>query len=254
MKRTHTILALLGALALAAAPAGADGVDFPVTVPAGIVRTYPYSMAGQLVFTSGDRNYQGSGTVVFKRSVLTAAHNVWNPDTGWSTNVEFNRARSGFLVASRQFTTRLFVSGSYRTAAAQLGVDSTSAFASDMAGLRFSAMPAGGGYAGWRADFQSLFGATANICLGYGAELHGGDELLAVQPALGFFPTAGAFMENSSLAFESGMSGGPVFAEVTPGDFRVVAVIVAGSADPPAGGIRALDATGVAFIRTYLQY
>jgi hypothetical protein len=50
------------------------------------------------------------------------------------------------------------------------------------------------------------------------------------------------------------MSGGPVFAEVAEGDLRVTGVIVAGSDDPPSGGIRALDAAASRFLKTYLTY
>ena len=92
------------------------------------------------------------------------------------------------------------------------------------------------------------------LCLGYGAEFHSGDELLAVRSASGFIPVLGAFLESTALTFEGGMSGGPVLSEVAPDDFRVVGIVVAGSATPPAGGIRALDAAGAAFVATYLRY
>jgi len=254
MKKLHSIFSTLGALVLAAAPLAAQGVSAPVPLGAGALKKYPYSMAGQLIFSSGEYYYQGSGTVIYRRSVLTAAHNVWNPDTGWSTNIEFNRSRSGNSFASHQFATRLFVFGSYRSATALYGVDSTRAFAGDLGGLRFNAMPAGGAFAGWRADSRFLTGAAPDICLGYGAEVHSGNDLLVVEASVGFHPILGALMESNSLTFEAGMSGGPVFAEVAPDDFRIVGVVVAGSVDPPGAGIRALDATGAAFIGAYLRY
>jgi hypothetical protein len=254
MTRIRSIFTFLCALILLATPLAAQGVSFPAPVGAGLLKRYPYSMAGQLIFTSGAWDYQGSGTVIYKRSVLTAAHNVWNPDTGWSTSIEFNRARSGRSSASHQFATRLFLFGGYRSVTTRYGVESSPAFASDLAGLRFSALPAGGAYAGWRADARLLGGGNPGICLGYGAELHDGDDLLAVGSGTGFFRVRGAFMESDRLTFEAGMSGGPVFVEVAPDDFRLAGVVVAGSVEPPAGGIRALDAAGAAFIRTYLQY
>jgi len=75
-----------------------------------------------------------------------------------------------------------------------------------------------------------------------------------VEPNFGFDIIYGAFLENLSLTFEGGMSGGPVFAEVAEGDLRLTGVIVAGSDDPPSGGIRALNAGAARFLKTYLTY
>ncbi len=225
------------------APLGADAVKRP-----------PFSMAGQVIFRSGQSFYQGSGTVVYTRSVLTAAHNVWDPVNGWSTGIQFNRARSGTTSASSRFASRLFVFGTYRTSAAHYGQDSIRTFASDLGGLRFNVAPASGAYAGWRSDSSVLASGAQVLCLGYGAEFHSGDEMLAVRAPAAFTPVFGAFMESSALTFEGGMSGGPVLTEVAPDDYRVVGVIVAGSDTPPAAGIRALDAAGAAFIAGYLRY
>ena len=211
-------------------------------------------MAGQLIFKNGASYYEGTGTVVYQRSVLTAAHNLWSPEAGWSTGMQFNRARNGISAASRQFANRLFIFGSYRNAAAQYGQESVRAFANDLGGLRFNAMPANGMYAGWRADTTLLTARTGSIGLGYGAEMHGGDELLIVRSSAPFRPILGAFLENFSLTFEAGMSGGPILSEVAPNEFRIVGVVVAGSEKPPAGAIRAIDAAGGAFITAYLRY
>jgi hypothetical protein len=250
----RSIFVLLGVLMLLASPLAAQGVSYPVPTGAAVLKRHPYSMVGQLIFSSGASEYLGSGTVIFRRSVLTAAHIAWNPDSGWSTNVEFNRARNGRSFASHQFATRLFVFASYRTASARYGVDSSVAFSSDLAGLRFSALPADGSYAGWVADTRFLAAGNSHVCLGYGAELHSGDDLLSVGSRAGFVPVRGAFMESDRLAFEAGMSGGPVFVEVAPDDFRVIGVVVAGLMEPPAGGIRALDTRAAEFIRIYLHY
>src|SRR5689334_9013648 len=88
-----------------------QSISRPSFIGGDLTKTYPYSMAGQLIFTSGNSDYQGSATVVFKRSVLTAAHNMWDADNGWSTNVEFNRARNGNEIPLHSYATRLFVMG-----------------------------------------------------------------------------------------------------------------------------------------------
>lgn len=215
---------------------------------------FPYSMAGQLIFASGRHDFQGSGTTINSRSVLTAAHNLWDARNGWSTNVEFNRARSGRNVGKRVYARRLFVFGNYSGVVRQHGAESARAFAFDLGGLRFSTPPANGGYAGWSGDTSLLTGEAYNIALGYGAEQHDGDDLLFVSPTTAFAKVVGSFMENDTLTFEGGMSGGPVFAEAAPGDLRIAGIIVAGSEDPPSGGIRAISESGSKFIRRYLQY
>jgi V8-like Glu-specific endopeptidase len=245
---------IFSAAALWQAPAIAQNVAYPAAMGPQQIAQFPYSMAGQLIFTSGGLDYQGTGTVVSKRSVLTAAHNCWDINSGWSTNVEFNRARSGATIPNQAFARRIYVFAGYQGSAIRYGSDSARAFASDLGGLRFPTALANGSYAGWRADASLLTGDTYNIALGYGADQHTGDDLLFVEPSYAFNPIYGAFFENESLTFEGGMSGGPIFAEVSAGDLRVTGVIVAGSDDPPTGGVRALNAAAARFLRAYLTY
>ncbi len=254
MKRFTLIAAAFAALVAPGNFTRAGSVPKPEPVSAGLVAKAPFSLVGQIIFRSGESYYEGSGAVVHTRSVLTAAHNVWDPVNGWSTSVQFNRARNGDAFASRQFASRLFVLGAYRSVAARHGQDSDRSFASDLGGLRFNAAPASGAYAGWRAETGLLGAGTPVLCLGYGAQHHTGNEMLLVRSDAGFAPVTGAFMESTGLTFESGMSGGPVFSEVGPDDFRIVAIVVAGSEDPPAGGIRALDEAAAAFLAAYLRY
>jgi len=216
-------------------------------------RAFPYSMVGQLLFDNGNQGYLGSGTVIRPRSVLTAAHNLFDPKTGWSTDVEFRRSNYGdndYL--SRTFARRLYVLGGYRSNASYYGAESLLAFAKDLGGIVFREQPGAGGYAGWAADPSLLFGTAYNILLGYGAESHDGETLLYVEPETAFFRTYGPFLENDSILIEGGMSGGPVFAEMDDGDLYVTGVVVAASSRPPTSGIRMINAKGATFIRTYL--
>ena len=247
-------LSIFSAIFIASGPVAVAGVSNPAPLGAELTKKFPFSMTGQLIFKNGAGYYEASGTVVYQRSVLTAAHNLWSPEGGWSTQMQFNRARNGASIASRSYANRLFIFGSYRNAAAQYGPESIRAFSNDLGGLRFATMPASGMYAGWRADTSLLTRSAAGMGLGYGAEIHSGQELLVVRPSTGFVPVLGAFLENFSLTFEAGMSGGPIFFEVAPNELRIVGVVVAGSDAPPAGAIRAIDATGAAFINAYLRY
>ena len=248
-------LSLLGTIFLGmASVAPAQSVSYPEPLSATVADDFPYSMVGQLIFSSGQTDYQGSGSVVYKRSVLTAAHNLWDVNNGWSTHVEFNRARNGDETPNQAFAYRIFVFSGYQTNARRFGSDSLPAFAADLGGVRFPRALANGSYAGWRADTSLLTQNSYNIALGYGADYHSGDQLLFVEPPFNFYRINGAFLENDSLTFEGGMSGGPVFAELASGDLRITGVIVAGSENPPTGGIRALDAAASRFLQTYLRY
>jgi hypothetical protein len=222
------------------------GVDFS--------RTYPFSMVGQILFDSGDTTYQGSGTVIFNRSVLTAAHNLWDPVEGWSTDVEFRRGLYNDAVLSEQFAFRLFIMAGYAQEVRRLGANSNRAFNLDMGGMRFPRTLARGSYAGWRSDTRLLLGDNYNIVLGYGGEVHSGDELLFVEPSYSFFPILGGYYGNDSVGFEAGMSGGPVFAEFRKNDYRIVGIVVSGSTDPVSGGVRAINYWTALFIQNYLRF
>jgi len=220
-------------------------------------RTFPYSMIGQLLFDYGPSSYLGSGTVIRPRSVLTAAHNLYDPATGWSTDVEFRRSNYGANdYLNRRSARRLYVLAGYQSISWYYGPESARAFAKDMGGIVFRNQPGDGGYAGWVADLSLLLGSAYNILLGYGAESFSGEELLYVEPDLSFYRTRGAFLENDSIYIEGGMSGGPVFAQMDDGNLYVAGVVISSSGDPQSGtatgGIRAINDAAAAFIRTYL--
>jgi V8-like Glu-specific endopeptidase len=242
---------LLATLTLAAV---ASAVDLPQPMGKANARTFPYSMIGQLLFDNGSKGYLGSGTVIRPKSVLTAGHNLYDPTTGWSTDVEFRRSNYGeFDYLSRHSARRLYLLGGYRTTSTYYGPESLPAFAKDMGGILFREQVANGGYAGWVAKPSLLLGSAYNIVLGYGADTHSGEELLYLEPDLSFYQSWYAFFENDSILIEGGMSGGPVFAEMEDGELYVAGVGVSASDDPPTSGIRSLNAKAATFIRTYLR-
>jgi len=215
---------------------------------------FPYSMVGQLYYTSGRVDYQASGTLIHQRSVLTAAHNLWDEFGGFSVSIEFNRGRHGAEALSHDIPTRKFIFAGYRAAVVERGIAPNLAFARDLGGLRFASAIADGSYVGWKAQPTLLTGDTQPLAVGYGAEIHSGDEPLAVEPMSAFEPVKGAYLETVGTRFESGMSGGPVLVE-EGNEWRVVGVIVSGREAPePAGGVRALNSTSSVFIRKYLTY
>jgi hypothetical protein len=249
MKVRHLLPMLL---ALWAAPFS-RATDFPQETGAPFARTFPYSMVGQLLFANGDSWFSGSGTVIRPRSVLTAAHNLWDANGGFSTDVLFRRSLYGSADLSEQYASRIYVLSGYRENARQFSANDPRTFSYDTGGIVFRRPVAGGSTAGWWANPAFITGSAPLLALGYGGEFHTGDDLLSVAPKEPFAPVVGAFFDNLSVYFESGMSGGPVFAKDADGKLYVAGVIVAGSTAPPAGAIRALDREVADFIRHYLK-
>jgi hypothetical protein len=244
---------ILLALILTAGALSAQGADYPELTGSAMPKVFPYSMIGQLLFDSGADAYSGSGTVIAPKSVLTAGHNLYDADEGWSTGMQFRRGLYGARVLSEQYASRLYVLGGYRTSVATYGPDANRSFARDMGAVIFSKNAAGGSSASWSTNLARLTGTAYNIALGYGGEFHDGDHLLKVEPQFAFTKTYGAFYENDSIYIESGMSGGPVFARTSTDSLVVSGVVVSGSTDPVTGGIRALDSTAGDFIRLYFH-
>lgn len=245
---------LLPALAtLALTAAGLFAADYPQPTGATFAHTFPYSVAGQLLFESGGDYYSGSGSVVRPKSVLTAGHNLYDYYGGWSTDILFRRGLYGSTDLSESTPTRLYILGGYRQSVNSYGADDVRAFARDMGGLLFAAPVASGASAGWNSDLRLLTGPGFKLALGYGGEFHSGDDLLSVAAKLPFYRVLGGFFENTSVYFEAGMSGGPVFTKDAAGNLYVSGIVVSGSTEPVAGGIRVIDSTAAAFIRSYLR-
>lgn len=243
MKRIILLIALLPNISGAGSPR-------PIGVAA--TRTFPYSMIGQLSFFAGSTAYLGSGTVVQPFGVLTAAHNLYDPTDGWSTDLLFKRAHYGSTELSSRYASRAYILGGYQANAFTYGGDDVRTFARDTGGLSFRTRPAAGEYLGWTTDVSLLTGSTPRALLGYGAEVHSGEQLLAVG-AMPFHPVYGAFYESDNTRIEAGMSGGPVIATLPDGSRIICGVIVSGSDFPLTGGIRVVNSTTSDFILKYLS-
>ena len=222
--------------------------------PIGVVatHTFPYSMIGQLSFDSGGGGYLGSGTVVQPFGVLTAAHNLYDPTDGWSTDILFKRAHYDATDLSVRYASRAYILGGYQANAFTYGGDDVRTFARDTGGLSFRSRPAAGAYLGWITDVGIVTGSTPKAAFGYGAEVHSGEQLLVVS-ATPFHAVYGAFYENENTEIEAGMSGGPVIATLPDGSRTLCAVVVSGSAYPLSAGIRIVNSGTSDFILKYLS-
>jgi V8-like Glu-specific endopeptidase len=231
----------------------AQTADSPQPAGAAVVRSFPFSMVGKLIFQQGADWFQGSGTVIRPNGVLTAAHNLWNADQGFSTDLVFRRALTGGQSAGDATPSRIYVLAGYRDKARSHTENDPRSFSQDLGALIFASPIAGGSSTGWWANPALLFGERPLIALGYGAQIHDGTELLSVETKGGFEQISDAFYDNRSIYFEGGMSGGPVFVRDTNGALVVTGVVVAGAEDQRGGGIRVLDSTAAAFLREYMK-
>lgn len=248
------LLALAAVLLLQLLPAGA--ADYPARVAITTARTDPYTLVGQLFFASGRQDYIGSGVVITESGVLTAGHNLYDRNTGWSTELEFRRGAYGDETLEEQFASRVYLLSGYKARANQFGGDNSRTFAVDLGGLRFTRPVANGAYAGWTTDLSRISSqAGLKTIIGYGAERPNvGDYPLTVNTKRGFHRVVGGFWESDGVYFEGGMSGGPVFSRDSRGNLLVSGVVVSASEAPYlAGGIRILNPKGAQLIQSFLQ-
>jgi hypothetical protein len=143
---------------------------------------------------------------------------------------------------------KIYLLAAYRANANRYGSDSLQAFTRDTGGLFFPVKLAAGSFLGWSANLSLLTGYNRKVALGYGAEIHSGEELLAVA-AGPFGRVYGAFYESNGTAIEGGMSGGAVISTLP----ALTGTVVSGADFPVAGGIRIIDFAVSSFIITYLS-
>ncbi len=242
---------LLVALHLALLPLAVEARS-PRPVGLSVARIYPYNMVGQLTFSSGNSYYIGSGTVIQPFGVLTAGHNMYDAQGGWSTDLLFKRSHYDTTELSARYGSRIYVLAGYQAAVQNSGADDVRSFARDSGGVSFQTRPATGGFLGWTTDQKILTSEAPKAVFGYGAEVHTGEQLL-VNGATPFYPVYSTFSESYGTAIEAGMSGGPVIATLADGSRAVCGVVVSGSADPVTGGIRVMNSTLSDFILKYLS-
>lgn len=204
----------------------------PVLLPLWELKTIPYNFVGYVSFLKGGMPYHGSGTVVRPRSALTCAHVLWSPETGWSSNVKFYRARWGGSYANLAWPNRIYIHGNYQPNALVYGVNSSYTFAWDIGWMRFSRLLAGGGYSGYATNYRALIGRNYCIAVGYG----GGSYPKYSEPSRGYVEWGNtAYFTNFSYDHQGGMSGGPIFANIKGRLYETAVVVSSG------GGVRAID-------------
>lgn len=236
----------------------AQAIWLPSPIGPTLTRTAPYSYVGRLLVSFDSGEYEGTGTVVRPHSVLTAAHMLWDPDSGWATDISFERAYFYGRKLSISHPNHKYILAGYSHYASMGadGADSDSAFAKDFGALTFAGTPAGGHYLPYSANLGYLNGRHATISLGYGADWDDGEQILKCSPPVGaayaYLPQIDGttYYYNDFYIIEGGMSGGPILARVGSG-WNVIAINVSG--DDTSMGIHALGAQERTFLQKYLK-
>lgn len=247
MSRVTSYLFVLLCLGLGQATHGGN----PVPLSAKVAAQSPYNCIGQLFFQVGEEDYIGSATIVGSRSVLTAGHNIYDAEYGWSSNYEFYRATHGSNVKPVARPVRRYLFAGYQSAVNKHGPDHIRSFAHDAGGLMFGT-PFGRKVL--VSGEQAYLGIDRyKTLVGYGAEgRHNGDYPLSVGTTGRFYTVYGKFAECYDVYVEGGMSGGPLFSQMANGTMVQVGVVVSGSTRPRSGGVRLLDPAMIRNLRTFL--
>ncbi len=219
---------------------GLNGANLPQPLSIDEARGFPYSMVGALDFRSGRGRFGGSATLIKPTVALTAAHNLYDGETGFSEDVRFDRGLYGGTAIRRASAKALYLYTRTYVDEADRNPNSNRAFSYDVGWVTFRRPLAGSQSAPYTSRFAALKNGQAKVAVGYGLDFHNGNLPLAVEPLAGFFRKRGAYFENATYGTEGGMSGGPVFG-IYRGRLVQLGVVVSGYDDYFRSGIRAID-------------
>ncbi len=219
---------------------GFEGANLPRALTRGEAAVFPYSMVGPVVFRSGRDQFSGSATLIKPTVALTAAHNLYDGQSGFSTNVRFALGQYQGSAKRRARAKAIYLYTQTYIDEADRSPDTNRAFAADIGWVTFSRPLAGKESAPYTSRYAALTGGREKVAVGYGLDFHNGRLPLAVEPTRGFFRKKGAYFENATYGTEGGMSGGPVFGFYR-GRLVQLGVVVSGFDDFSQSGIRAID-------------
>lgn len=249
MKTKTTLLALSLILGVLGISGELKAQFFPTEVGEYATHQNPYYYVGKMYggFSSVG-NIVGSGTVIKRYTVLTAAHCLYIKPDGWASSVDFERAKYYGSAENSTYASRLSILGGYSNNSGSNGRNNAKGFSYDAGCFLCVDMPANGGYAGWWANSYGLTSTIPKMSLGYGAHYHDGEQMLRSAPTRTYRQSYGSFYTNTSYRIEGGMSGGPTFVRYK-GNWYVCAINVAGS--DTMAGVRCLSKTTTSMLKQY---
>lgn len=260
--RRRFLLAAASAAALLA-PTVAQSADPSLQKPfaIGLNRSQrkPYSFTGR-VFDNNNIGF-GSGTLIRRHTLLTAAHVVFDPATGFGTSFTFERALY-FDPATRK-TTRLSTSRSLAVSALSGYQDvaadplSTESESRDLGYVVLVQPSIDEDFAPYKRQPEPVFkdnnltDNSGRFVIGYPGVTFNGRTMAYIVPQAPFVEVGAGYYRNFDYLAEPGMSGGPVYSVIN-GVQTVVGETTDGLADTSGefsfSDIRAIDKEADAFL------
>lgn len=242
-----TALLLPPAAERAAAQNANPTLQRPFAIGGTRARSKPYSFTGR-VFDNANISF-GSGTLIRRHTVLTAAHVIFDEATGFSTSTTFDRALNGSQRLSISRALSLAVLSGYQEVAG-LGVNPANE-SRDLGYLALIQPSVDEDFAPFARQPAPTFKnnsltdpSVGRFVLGYPGVTFNGRTMAYIVPLSPYVEAAGGYYQNFDYVAEPGMSGGPVYAVIN-GVQTVVGETTDGLTDPSGtfnySGIRAID-------------
>lgn len=206
----------------------------------------PARLTGMLTFNHGQGRFYGSATFVRRHLALTAAHALFDAQTGWSTALNLDLASHRY---NGRVTNATLLAG-YQEAATKAGDNATLDVLGRDLGVVFLQTPAPDNFwAEWAADPDALTDPGTDIlAFGWHIDAPGSSHLYVINPPAAFRALDGypGYYEKPGAYLYPGMSGGPVYAQRPGGAWLLVAENVSSTPAPTSRGVffgsRAIDA------------
>ena len=177
-------------------------------------RTKPYSFTGKIYDDFGN----GSGTLLRRHTVLTAAHVVFEPGAGFVTATTFDRALYGNKRLSTSRALAVAALSGYQEASV-LGV-TTASGSRDLGYLVLIQPSVDEDYAPYARQKSPVFKAnnltddSGRFILGYPGAPFDNRTMAYIVPTAPFVEVAPGYYRNFDYITISGMSGGPVYSVI----------------------------------------
>ncbi len=215
----------------------------------------PYNFTGRVFEFDDTGEAIASATLLRRHTALTAAHVVFDPTTGFATNLSFSRGLYGNYVLSNQQVSAVNALSGYQADVGTTDVETLAAFGRDLGYILIDDPPVDGDWGVYDPDPTQLTNSTGRFILGYPGVTFDGRTMAYIVPQSPYVeigPGATGAFNNDLYVAEPGFSGGPVYALVN-GAQEVVAELTAGNSDTTGEfnveSVRAVDKEAAKFLQ-----